>query len=108
MVEHHKVILYFIRPDPIFIQAVAKYIRIIQQQQQQAHSSSSSLILKHRIVFIPHIYSMAQRFLQDEGLVSFLSLSSSSSTTTCRHNNYPEEIQPILLPTGGTSLLPFL
>ena len=46
---------------------------------------------------------MAHRFLQDEGLVYFLSLAS-SSTTTCHHNNYPEEIQPILLPAGGTSL----
>ena len=56
--DEAKVILYFIRPDPIFILAVAIYIRIIQKQQQKhAHSSSSSLlILTHRVVIILHSF----------------------------------------------------
>jgi hypothetical protein len=44
--DEAQVILYFIRPDPISIQAVAKYIRTIQQQLQPS-SSSSKLIHHH-------------------------------------------------------------
>lgn len=66
-----QVVLYFIRPDPAHIQALAKSIRA--QQNYSSAQNSTSTILKHRIVFLPHIHKMAQRLLQDEGLVSISS-----------------------------------
>jgi hypothetical protein len=64
------VVVYFIRPDPSHIQAVAKSIRT-----QQKYTSNTNSSIKHRIVFIPHIHELAQRVLQDEGLVSISSSS---------------------------------